>query len=280
MTGSSEAEQQACEVPLVEQLRGIPKDYRTCRAIQWSDDGRETGHQIIPVGFMMHRAADMIEALKSATPANARAVAETCAEIAERKEGADDHICVQGNVRYRRFNDMLARRATEIRAYAATLPEAPLPASAEIQQTLLDVTNALSDSINNQHPYTRIVKQARALIRELAEAPQPATERSEPVAWFRLENGLRVYYETEAWPDLTPLYTAPLSETPAGGTAKVPEGWKLMPMEPTKEMCLAANRAFGSDGYSYFASQVSHFVTGYKAAFRVAPSPDGNEEPK
>ena len=62
-----EADQQAHEVPLVEQLRGIPKDYRTCRAIQWSDDGRETGHQFIPVGVMMHRAADMIEALQSAT---------------------------------------------------------------------------------------------------------------------------------------------------------------------------------------------------------------------
>ena len=57
-------DQQACEVPLAEQLRSIPKDYRTCRAIQWSEDGRETGHQFIPVGFMMHRAADEIERLQ------------------------------------------------------------------------------------------------------------------------------------------------------------------------------------------------------------------------
>lgn len=53
---------QPCEVPLIEQLRGIPEDYRTVRAIQWSDDGRETGHQFIPVGYMMHRAANEIEA--------------------------------------------------------------------------------------------------------------------------------------------------------------------------------------------------------------------------
>src|SRR5688572_7113293 len=52
---------QACEVPLIEQLRSIPKDYRTSRAIQWADDGRETGHQFIPVGYMMHRAADELE---------------------------------------------------------------------------------------------------------------------------------------------------------------------------------------------------------------------------
>ena len=60
----TDADQQACEVPLTEQLRSIPKDYRTCRAIQWSEDGRETGHQFIPVGFMMHRAADEIERLQ------------------------------------------------------------------------------------------------------------------------------------------------------------------------------------------------------------------------
>ena len=52
----------ACEVPLIQQLRSIPKDYRTVRAIQWADDGRETGHQFIPVGHMMHRAADELEA--------------------------------------------------------------------------------------------------------------------------------------------------------------------------------------------------------------------------
>ena len=64
----SDADQQACEVPLVEQLRSIPKDYRTCRAIQWSDDGRETGHQFIPVGYMMHRAADEIDRLRATPP--------------------------------------------------------------------------------------------------------------------------------------------------------------------------------------------------------------------
>ena len=59
------SEDQACEVPLIEQLRSIPKDYRTVRAIQWTEDGRETGHQYIPVGHMMHRAADELEKLAS-----------------------------------------------------------------------------------------------------------------------------------------------------------------------------------------------------------------------
>jgi len=53
---------EASEVPFIQQLRSIPKDYRTCRAIQWDAFGREIGHQFIPVGYMMHRAADELEA--------------------------------------------------------------------------------------------------------------------------------------------------------------------------------------------------------------------------
>ena len=52
----------ANEVPFIEQLRSIPIGYRTCYAIQWDEDGRETGHRFVPVGYMMHRAADELEA--------------------------------------------------------------------------------------------------------------------------------------------------------------------------------------------------------------------------
>ena len=31
----------------------------------------------------------------------------------------------------------------------------------------------------------------------------------EPVAWYRDEDGIRIYYETKYWNDATPLYTAP-----------------------------------------------------------------------
>ena len=57
-----------CEVPIVEKLRSVPKHYRTCVAIQWDDDGRETGHRFIPVGYMMHEAADEIERLQALVP--------------------------------------------------------------------------------------------------------------------------------------------------------------------------------------------------------------------
>lgn len=51
---------EACEVSLVERLRSVPVNYRTCEAIQWAADGTETGHRYTPVGAMMHEAADEI----------------------------------------------------------------------------------------------------------------------------------------------------------------------------------------------------------------------------
>mgnify|MGYP001560934242 CR=1 FL=1 len=52
-----------CEVPLIEQLRSVPKNYMTCAPIQWDEAGNETGHRFIPVGLMMHRAAEELERL-------------------------------------------------------------------------------------------------------------------------------------------------------------------------------------------------------------------------
>ena len=52
------------EVQIVEKLRSVPKDYHTCVATQWSESGFETGHRFIPVGYMMHEAADEIERLQ------------------------------------------------------------------------------------------------------------------------------------------------------------------------------------------------------------------------
>jgi hypothetical protein len=34
----------------------------------------------------------------------------------------------------------------------------------------------------------------------------------EPVAWYRDEDGIRIYYETKVWNDCTPLYTHPQPE--------------------------------------------------------------------
>ena len=49
---------QCAETPLVDLLRGIPKDHRITVPMMWDEAGREIGHSMIPVGLLMHRAAD------------------------------------------------------------------------------------------------------------------------------------------------------------------------------------------------------------------------------
>lgn len=44
-----------------------------------------------------------------------------------------------------------------------------------------------------------------AVLARIAEA-----ESQEPVAWFRYEIGIRIYYETKCWDDLVPLYARPV----------------------------------------------------------------------
>lgn len=54
-------EHQAVEVPLSEQWRVIPPAHRIVFPIQWASDGTETGHQFVPVGYMAHRTADILD---------------------------------------------------------------------------------------------------------------------------------------------------------------------------------------------------------------------------
>lgn len=52
------------EVPLVERLRRIPKAHKVSIAFQFADNGTATGHSIIPVGYLMHTAADELARLR------------------------------------------------------------------------------------------------------------------------------------------------------------------------------------------------------------------------
>ena len=54
---------QACETPLTELLRAIPSDYRASIPTQWSEGGLEIGHSLIPVGYLMRKAATKIDLL-------------------------------------------------------------------------------------------------------------------------------------------------------------------------------------------------------------------------
>ena len=52
------------QTPLVDLLRDVPKDLRAEWPIQWSEDGRETGHSIAPIGKYCHDAVDKIAELE------------------------------------------------------------------------------------------------------------------------------------------------------------------------------------------------------------------------
>jgi len=56
---------QCAETPLVDLLRGIPKDHRITVPMMCDEDGREIGHSMIPVGHLMHRAADDLAAAQA-----------------------------------------------------------------------------------------------------------------------------------------------------------------------------------------------------------------------
>jgi hypothetical protein len=44
------------------------------------------------------------------------------------------------------------------------------------------------------------------------------TQTQEPVAWFRYQQGSRVYYDSKKWDDCQPLYTTPPQRTWVGLT--------------------------------------------------------------
>ena len=56
-----------------------------------------------------------------------------------------------------------------------------------------------------EQAFERLVELVRDERNALAE--QPAQQ--EPVAWYKDEDGIRIYYESKVWDDATPLYTSP-----------------------------------------------------------------------
>jgi hypothetical protein len=58
----------------------------------------------------------------------------------------------------------------------------------------------------------------------------------EPVAWYRDEDGIRIYYETKVWDDCTPLYTTPQQRTWVGLTdEEIQAEWLLTPQHDKAE---------------------------------------------
>ena len=111
--------------------------------------------------------------------------------------------------------------------------------------------------------------ECRAIIDALLALP--ATERSE--------------YEISVIPTLgvgtePKYYAASLSKTPPSGTAKVPEGWKLVPIKPTQIMLENAWAAVWTQttGESDHDVERNEHAAKWEAMLAAAPTPDGNED--
>jgi hypothetical protein len=50
------------KTPLIDLLREVPKDHKTEWEIQWGEDGWPTGHSMCPIGYLTHKAVDLLEA--------------------------------------------------------------------------------------------------------------------------------------------------------------------------------------------------------------------------
>lgn len=128
-------------------------------------------------------------------------------------------------------------------------------------------------------------------IRAALEAVWPVqAQQGEPMAWMvaytrsRTGTSAREFYGSAVAaeigaqalrdamppmiPTVTPLYTH--AERPA-----VPEGWKLVPVEPTKEMLYRAQAVNGGNGQKM--PKHSTLVKKWKAMLAAAPQPEGGE---
>jgi len=72
---------------------------------------------------------------------------------------------------------------------------------------------------NEKHAYVMlhldVIERGKALLEQPAQV-------QEPVAWYRDEDGIRIYYDTKCWEDATPLYTTPPAQ-PA--PVQEPDAW-------------------------------------------------------
>jgi hypothetical protein len=159
---------------------------------------------------------------------------------------------------------------------AGTIYEIPFPGSSKCHLFVpLGIYDRLLKKLASPSPVSASAPQSADFSRHHdflgvgGESVQPATPRSEPpdrdkdwVLAMAHALGLDSGFEIPIVPEVEVFkrfFASLRSETPAGGTAKVPDGIVLLPLR--KEQVQAALRALGQIGIAL-------------------PSPDGNEEPK
>ena len=107
----------------------------------------------------------------------------------------------------------LALKALETLLDSFQRCEAGYPQHIEMRFAVRDTARIAIDRAKEalaqpEHGWTpeRIAGMARLKDAQDKRLAQP---EQEPVAWYRDEDGIRIYYETKCWDDATPLYTAP-----------------------------------------------------------------------
>ena len=152
---------------------------------------------------------------------------------------------------------------------AAALRQAPANARAVAYAHVL---KAAVGSILSEHALKLIEERVDAYAASLPEAPQPATQR------------IGHHYDDETaaavWVGMGDK--EPLSETASSGTAKVPEGWKLLKDSTFNERSWAEDASHENGNYSCLCCNCGRTFTGHKRRVLckvcAAPSPTGSEE--
>jgi hypothetical protein len=153
---------------------------------------------------------------------------------------------------------------------------------AAVTASLRSATAPLSDNYIQNVPdkCDRIIWRGNYYHLPDTKTPLPATARSEPVAWVderapkALERGDMPFvhaYRKPPYAKSVPLYAAPLSEKPA-----IPEGWKLVPVEPTERQIRVIQEHLKKTKQMSVPEALAGLIA--RSMLAAAPSPDGNEE--
>ena len=181
------------------------------------------------------------------------------------------HYCAehQGNyAHYAKDNCALCRALS--RAQATQNNEGSLPAR---QRVGADVASASGPSPESALNDTGETSNTLRQYKEFAAKLRAGDLFDEPLSWPNVSDQIHMAADT------IDVLVA-LSERPEPGAAKVPERWKLVPVEPTSEMKLACchelNGYMGTKGFTSWNQRM--IQRSYHAMLAAAPSPSVNEE--
>jgi hypothetical protein len=247
-------------------VAGIVKQMRE-RAAMLELEGVQFGDELA----YLDEWAAKLESLQSATPrsepANARAVVERCAEIAENCSGA-------------------LFTARSIRALAATLPEAPQPATAANVDLHHDfdlerISLALVEAVDAEFARNEVLRVVGAHDKDFRLKTIAAVNQRMLEGWIELViKPLVAKYDRhiQSLQRIVEREESLRSETPAGGTAKVPEGWKLLKDTTQEERSWSEDSSHENGNYFCSCANCLRVFVGHKRRVfcKVCDSPDGN----